>query len=343
MATSVGFPSVLPFALSRHDVAPAAEAALLDRIGELQRMMAEAHGALDTLHRDNVELMRLVAESRTATAGVAGGVKPPLAPAVRHAAPATPAPNAPLRLRFLGSFEACAGDGPPAAWSSRKSRMLLAYLAHERGRPVAKERLIEVFWPESAPARGANNLSIAIYQVRAWLRQIGAAPACAIEVGRGLYRLAAGPACSSDAEAFEAHLRDAGAAEARGDRESARGLRAAAVALYRGDFLESDLCEEWTAAPRRHYAELLRDALSWLAEDAVGQADWSGASACAEQLLARDRCDEAAHRLAMTVHARMGNRARAIHQYRACERALRDDLDVAPSPLTDQVLRRIVG
>jgi len=50
--------------------------------------------------------------------------------------------------------------------------------------------------------------------------------------------------------------------------------------------------------------------------------------------LEKDRCHEDSHRLLMRCYARMGQRDRALRQYRLCERVLAQEYGTYPSPET---------
>ena len=139
-------------------------------------------------------------------------------------------------------------------WRSRKPRQLLAYLAFDPDRPVARETLIETFWPESEPARGANNLSIAVHHIRTRLGELlpdGRGESRGLSVQQGLYRLAPELPWDVDVHAFRAHVNAGNAALAAGRIEETRERLTAAIEVYRGELLESDLAEEWALEPRR--------------------------------------------------------------------------------------------
>ena len=55
----------------------------------------------------------------------------------------------------------------------------------------------------------------------------------------------------------------------------------------------------------------------------------------------RDAGDEAGHRWLIRAHTALGNRGQALRQYQACEQALRDEFDVAPSEQTRALLREL--
>ena len=175
-----------------------------------------------------------------------------------------------LRVRLLGAFEMRVGGRAIEGWRSRKPRQLLAYLAFDPDRPVARETLIETFWPESEPARGANNLSIAVHHIRTRLGELlpdGRGESRGLSVQQGLYRLAPELPWDVDVHAFRAHVNAGNAALAAGRIEETRERLTAAIEVYRGELLESDLAEEWALEPREALGGLFQSAASWLAAE----------------------------------------------------------------------------
>ncbi len=62
-----------------------------------------------------------------------------------------------------------------------------------------------------------------------------------------------------------------------------------------------------------------------------------------KQIFLEDPCHEAAHRLAMRVHAARGNRPEIVQQYERCKQHLQLHLDVIPSPETKTLFKQLVG
>jgi DNA-binding SARP family transcriptional activator len=60
------------------------------------------------------------------------------------------------------------------------------------------------------------------------------------------------------------------------------------------------------------------------------------------QVLEKDRCHEDSHRLLMRCYARLGQRGRALRQYRLCERILGREYGTAPSPETKSLYRGLL-
>ncbi|MGH7658997.1 MAG: AfsR/SARP family transcriptional regulator, partial [Gemmatimonadales bacterium] len=72
-----------------------------------------------------------------------------------------------LRLRTFGGL-VLERDGTPLAGpaSQRRRLALLAYLAGAGDRPVPRDKLIAVLWPERDAERGRHSLSQLIYSLR---------------------------------------------------------------------------------------------------------------------------------------------------------------------------------
>lgn len=140
-----------------------------------------------------------------------------------------------LAIKTLGGFEVVR-QGTPVEFKSKKSRTLLKILIARRGRPVPRERLMELLWPGEDPAKLGNRLSVALTTLRATL-------------GREL------DVIKTDAGAVSLDLTLVGV-------DVERFLRAPAERLYTGDFLEEDAYEDWATdlrdEARAAYAALLR-------------------------------------------------------------------------------------
>ena len=140
---------------------------------------------------------------------------------------------------MLGPFEARVGDSLVTNWSGRKPRLLLAYMAMERGSMTPRDVLIEMFWPGVRTERGANNLSIAVYQIRSSLASISAEAAKAITVRQGLYGIDTTKA-EVDLWDLQARLVETRRALERKDDRAVLSHSQEAVNLYNGELMASD-------------------------------------------------------------------------------------------------------
>jgi len=152
-----------------------------------------------------------------------------------------------ISARTLGDFTVFR-DGTAVAsgeWQSKKARDLLKILIAHRGRPVPRQRLAELLWPEQSSSPTGNRLSVLLTILRRVLdphRQIaGEGPVVA---DRTAVRLDL-RAVDLDVERFFAML-DLARGSRGHDPAGTLTLLRAAVGLYRGDFLADDPYEDWT-------------------------------------------------------------------------------------------------
>jgi DNA-binding SARP family transcriptional activator len=127
-----------------------------------------------------------------------------------------------FQLRFVGPVQIERDGEPVRGFESRKALALLAYLAAE-GQPVPRERLVDLFWEDKTEALGRNNLNWVLNRLSTHL------PGCLQTDRHTVQFLGEGAECAYwlDLNAFEE-------LETQGDPASL----AAAVELYRGEFLE---------------------------------------------------------------------------------------------------------
>ncbi|HXH20675.1 MAG TPA: BTAD domain-containing putative transcriptional regulator [Dehalococcoidia bacterium] len=270
--------------------------------------------------------------------------------AVRTPAPAPPSqrPEAPVRdsalvhISLLGSFDVEAAGRSVTRWPSKKARLLLAYLAMEKGRMVPRDVLIDLFWPDAPPARGSNNLSIAIHQIRSTLAEVAAESAKCVLVRQGACGLDPS-VVSTDLWDFQQRLASARQALESRDTAGTRSHLVSALAMYHGELLESDPYEEWVVEPRRTLSAAYYQALSWVTTQSAKDDDWRSVLDYASLMVKKEPFDEAAHRWLMQAHWRLGNRSQALQQYRACEEVLKAELGLPPSEETRRLFEVIRG
>lgn len=217
-------------------------------------------------------------------------------------------PRAVTTIRTLGGFAVVVGDQevPIAAWGSRRARQLCKMLAAARGRPVPREQLIDVLWPDGlASDRLSARLSVQLSTVRRILGGGIIADRDAVRLDLAEVRL--------DLD----HLHQA--AEA--------GDLAEAVHLYRGEFLPEDPFEDWATPARDHARRVYLRAAHGLVEQAVTAGDHERVADHAARIVLADPFDEAGHHRLIAALAAVGRLGEARHAYDAY--ALRmNELDV---------------
>jgi ATP/maltotriose-dependent transcriptional regulator MalT/DNA-binding SARP family transcriptional activator len=247
------------------------------------------------------------------------------------AAPAAP----PLAVQCLGGF-AVLRDGMPVPvgeWKSRKARDLVKILIARGGRPVHRETLLELLWPDDAPAQTASRLSVALSTARA-----------VVDPGKrhppGWYLGADndtlwidGTHADIDVDRFH-ELADRAVTERKaGPSPAATDALAAAEAAYVGDVFPEDPYEDWTVSLR----ERTRAAYIWvartLADDSVAIGDPATGVRCYLRVLEHDSYDEHAHLGLVRAHLDAGQQGEARRAYQAYGARMSEiGVEAAPFP-----------
>jgi DNA-binding SARP family transcriptional activator len=194
------------------------------------------------------------------------------------------------RIALLGRLRATRGDRVVSRFRARRTGALLAYLAYHLDRPHPREVLIELFWLETPPASGRNNLSRELSSLRRQLEPPGVPAGSVLLADRSLVQLNPA-ACSTDLQAFEPALQ--GAARAGGCAERVARLTEAAE-LYGGELLPRYF-EEWVLPERQRLAELFLQTLGQLTADREQAGDYPGAIRRARRTVAADGLREEGH------------------------------------------------
>jgi DNA-binding SARP family transcriptional activator len=245
-----------------------------------------------------------------------------------------------LIVYCLGAFRVYQDDQPIDDWLSRKAKALFKYLITYRERPIAKEVLMDIFWPDAAPDAARNNLNVAVYSLRQTLRR-NRPDLSHILYQNDSYGFNPELHIWVDVETFTEHLRTAQQHERQGDMAAAIHAYRAALALYQGEFIEEDRYEEWLM-PRRQqlHADYLAS-LDSLSRYYLDQQDYDTCIIMCSQMLTADPCQEEIHRRLMHCYDQQGLRYLALRQYHICVDALARELDAAPDHLTVELYERI--
>ncbi len=243
-----------------------------------------------------------------------------------------------LRVRTLGGFTVWHGDRElaPGRWSRRTVAALFKCLLTAPGQRLTREQAADLLWPDADRDQGSVNLRAAIHRLRAVLDEPGTATSYLRSEG-SILLLDPHPGSPAnqdqdwlDADAF---ARAARLALAGGDITTGQ----AALDLYGGAYLPDDPYEDWAAARREELRQQYHALLLQLARLSADAGDSAGAVWRLRLLLAADPCHEPATRLLMRLLAATGDRAEALRAYEVLVRALRDDLDVVPTPETESL------
>ena len=246
-----------------------------------------------------------------------------------------------IQIYLLGPFQVLLDNRPVAGsvWRNRQTRTILKYLVSRQGSVVPSEQLIELLWPATDVESGRRRLYVRISQLRHVLDPDGQHAYIITEAGG--YRFDCGSECWVDAVAFGRKVERGRRAQEEGDLLEAITAYEAARTLYRGDFLEEDLYEDWTSAYRERFREQFLTAVTSLAECYALQGRYRRATGVCRQILHEDPCREAVYVRLMAYHYHAGERTLALREYENCRKALERELGVAPLPSTSALVRQI--
>ena len=252
-----------------------------------------------------------------------------------------PVDTAPLAMRALGSTTVFVEGRRVERWESLRGLMVLRYLAWSHPKPVSRDVLMALLWPDSSPHSARNSLNVAIHGLRASLVAVGAASV--VVHCRGAYSIPAEAGFVLDAREFESTVIAAEDAWDRGDLHLARQLFESAIQLYGGPLFDDDSEGEWYLMDRRRLSDRYADALEGLAIMCHDDEDHRAAIDAGRALLAVDPCRESGHRLLMRAYAACGKHHYAARQYAECVTVLRSELAVAPDPSTTRLFNELLG
>lgn len=220
----------------------------------------------------------------------------------------------------------------------RQGRLMLAYLVASRGRPVARDELVDLLWPDTAPANPDGSLRPLLTRLR---RAIGEERL----VGRAQLGLALPPGAWIDVDVAEHAAGRAEAALQAGDATRALAVAQEALAIVERPFLP-DVLGPWAEGRRTDLRELEGPLLevAGRAAFALGHGE---AERLARRLVEREPYRESGHGLLMEVLATQGNVVEALRVFDGLRVRLRDELGVTPAPnltaLHDRLLRQEEG
>lgn len=247
-------------------------------------------------------------------------------------------PGFQLRVQTLGSFQAWRGSEaiPSNGWRRESARQLFQLFITYRHAPLDRDQICEFLWPDADMATAHRNFKIALntlYQVLEPERDPGSDSAFIFRDGT-TYALRPHADMWVDAEKFSMLVRQAG-------KTDAERLQSA-IELYRGDYLPESVYEPWVAEERERLASLFLESADRLTEMLIAREQFAEVIDLSQRILARDKCWERAYRHLMYAYHRLGDRGQLGRAYQRCMQALREELDVSPSPETQELYERLI-
>jgi predicted ATPase/DNA-binding SARP family transcriptional activator len=244
-----------------------------------------------------------------------------------------------LTLSLLGPLEVASGSRSLTTFRSNKARALLIYLAVENERPLLREHLMTLLWPETPRESAQTNLRQVLYQLRKMIPELPSS-----DGGQPV------PLLLAEGQTVQIHPQGVYTCDVHSFRELLAGSITGwpqALSLYRGDFLcdfylpDSAPFEEWAASQRADLRRRALDALEILTESSLAAGDYDTAGDYARRQLDLDSFREAAHRQFMIALAQGDRRAEALAHSETLADLLWKEMGLKPAQKTQELINQI--
>lgn len=242
----------------------------------------------------------------------------------------------------LGSFQVYHEDHVVTEWNGGKGLCIFKYLVANIRKPVPKDILMDVFWPEADPEAARRNLHQGVYCLRESFRRLS--PEIQhIQYRNDCYSISPEADIWIDADDFEKHVQRGRRLETFGNIREAMEEYAIAEELFQGDFMEDELYADWPAMRRHHLRDLYFETADLLAGFHIREKNYLSAVSLCRKVLTYDACSEEAHLRLMQCYLAQGQVQLAIRQFHTCVQGLKSELDVPPSPEIRNMYDRIMA
>ncbi len=218
-------------------------------------------------------------------------------------------------LKTLGGFSIDLNGRSIPVPPTKKARGLLCYLAMHPDAEIARDALLEAFWPDADPERARESLRTALHSIRRIFRDAELDPSHFLFTNRSVVKLTSAIDCDARHFAELARTQDGE------DQEKA-------LSLYRGDFLEGDY-DNWASFERERLSHIYETLLDRLLNE-------SPSAATAQRLLERNPYHEHAYAVLIDsdlAAGRFESAAKLLERFRA---ALAEIGRVVPPALAEK-------
>jgi ATP/maltotriose-dependent transcriptional regulator MalT/DNA-binding SARP family transcriptional activator len=254
------------------------------------------------------------------------------------------APLVDLTITMLGSVEIFRDRARPFAadaWTTRRARDILCFIASRPHRRAPKDTIVDTFWRDVDSKTVEKNFHPTMSHIRKALNSNQPLKQNFLAYRDGEYQLSAEFSYRIDTEQFDRLIADGESARRERDFERCIGFYEQAVALYRGEFLQGSY-DDWVEDQRSYYREQYLRMLESLAGVAEKKEEFSRAMDLAQRILRDDPFREDIHCLIMRAQAALGNRVAVREQYETLRSLLQKELGVEPALQTQKAYKELL-
>ncbi len=237
-----------------------------------------------------------------------------------------------LEVSCLGPFRVWVNGHEIEHWPNRNAKSILKYLISQPRRQASKDTLMQLLWPDVSPQQANSNLRTTIRVLRRILNfPSSTTPGFPwIIFNSDYYYINPEVHPTVDFELFLAHWENGKKLEKELKVSEGMGQYRLATDLYKGDYFEDDLFDDYTLVRRESLKDIYLIMLSRLGDQLMEKLDFHGCIDYCRSILSRDPCREDVYRRIMFCYSQMGQRARALGWFQLCRKILKDELDLDP-------------
>ncbi|KJR39981.1 transcriptional activator domain-containing protein [Candidatus Magnetoovum chiemensis] len=229
-------------------------------------------------------------------------------------------PPEPLTVNCFGSFRLSIGDRQiqPRDWKRKSAKTICKYFIFQSSKEIITDKLIDTFWQNDDAVSGRKNLLMAVSALRKLIEPdiLPKKASSYIKFADGMYSFFIPDGSYIDAFEFESCISNAVKYSEEHNNIEAECYYKRAVELYKADFLEEDLYEDWTYPLRDKYLSMYIKALKELSNVNYKNQDYTRTIEYLNKIIQKDKYDEQAYYLLMKTYIAEGNRNKAITEYK---------------------------
>jgi DNA-binding SARP family transcriptional activator/DNA-binding NarL/FixJ family response regulator len=245
-----------------------------------------------------------------------------------------------LDIAFLGSLYIRLDHHPLDQVISDRCQTVLAFLSYHYGHYISRDRLMQIFWPDTDISRAATELNWIITSLQHLLQAV-TGKTMVIKENNGVYQLDPTIGFHLDVGDFLRHWRLANILEREEGLASAVMAYERAAALYTGDFLEDQKESSWVRSERNNLRMIYLYILDRLSLYYRGSGRSLEAIRLCEHILQRQPTNEIIYRRLMETWHQVGWTDQSLRVYRQCYDAVGRAEDRHPERATIRLYHRL--
>jgi DNA-binding SARP family transcriptional activator len=241
---------------------------------------------------------------------------------------------------YFGSFRVMVNQQPIEDWPSKKGKSIFAYLLLNHKKKIFRDVLMDLLWQKSSPESARNCLNVAIHGLRRALQDIDPHNDYILFKDE-CYYFNPKVDIKLDIKRFRSSWRKAQSIEHMENLSAATPEYERALAIYKGEFLEEELYDDWSSLDRENLKEVYLVILDKISENFTYQRKHHKAIRVCEKILEKDNCREDIYRRLMIGYYHIGQRDKSLRLYHKCAAVLKKELEVKLAKSTIELYRKI--